>query len=62
MHSQQAGVTGFVHIGLVVEDLDEAGRFLAPLGFEAASPRCTAATGSAGSSAISVRGPRPEGL
>jgi hypothetical protein len=32
--SAHAGVTNFVHVGLVVEDLDEAVRFLALLGFD----------------------------
>jgi catechol 2,3-dioxygenase-like lactoylglutathione lyase family enzyme len=32
------GVTSFVHVGLVVEDLDEAVRFLALLGFECGEP------------------------
>ena len=33
-----AGVTNFVHVGLVVEDLDETVRFLALLGFECGEP------------------------
>lgn len=33
------GVTDFVHIGLVVEDLDETVRFLALLGFDCGEPR-----------------------
>ena len=33
-----AGVTNFVHVGLVVEDLDEAVRFLALLGFDCGEP------------------------
>jgi catechol 2,3-dioxygenase-like lactoylglutathione lyase family enzyme len=32
------GVTNFVHIGLVVEDLDETVRFLALLGFDCGAP------------------------
>jgi catechol 2,3-dioxygenase-like lactoylglutathione lyase family enzyme len=32
------GVTNFVHIGLVVEDLDETVRFLALLGFDCGTP------------------------
>jgi catechol 2,3-dioxygenase-like lactoylglutathione lyase family enzyme len=32
------GVTGFVHVGLVVEDLDETVRFLALLGFDCSEP------------------------
>ena len=32
------GVTGFVHVGLVVEDLDEMLRFLTVLGFECGDP------------------------
>jgi hypothetical protein len=32
------GVTDFVHIGLVVEDLDETVRFLALLGFDCGRP------------------------
>jgi catechol 2,3-dioxygenase-like lactoylglutathione lyase family enzyme len=32
------GVTGFVHIGLVVEDLDETVRFLSLLGFDCGEP------------------------
>jgi catechol 2,3-dioxygenase-like lactoylglutathione lyase family enzyme len=32
------GVTGFVHIGLVVEDLDDTVRFLALLGLECGEP------------------------
>ena len=38
MHSHRRGVTDFVHIGLVVEDLDETVRFLALLGFDCGSP------------------------
>jgi catechol 2,3-dioxygenase-like lactoylglutathione lyase family enzyme len=34
MDSHRPGVTNFVHIGLVVEDLDETVRFLALLGFD----------------------------
>jgi catechol 2,3-dioxygenase-like lactoylglutathione lyase family enzyme len=36
--SQPPGVTSFVHIGLVVEDLDETIRFLALLGFDCSKP------------------------
>ena len=36
--SAHAGVTNFVHIGLVVEDLDETVRFLALLGFDCGEP------------------------
>jgi hypothetical protein len=32
------GVTDFVHVGLVVEDLDETVRFLALLGFDCGEP------------------------
>ena len=32
------GVTGFVHVGLVVEDLDETVRFLTLLGFDCGKP------------------------
>jgi len=32
------GVTSFVHVGLVVEDLDETVRFLALLGFDCGKP------------------------
>jgi catechol 2,3-dioxygenase-like lactoylglutathione lyase family enzyme len=38
MNSQRPGVTDFVHIGLVVEDLDETVRFLSLLGFECGEP------------------------
>jgi catechol 2,3-dioxygenase-like lactoylglutathione lyase family enzyme len=38
MDSQRPGVTDFVHIGLVVEDLDETVRFLALLGFDCGKP------------------------
>src|SRR3982751_1289371 len=38
MTSHRPGVTDFVHIGLVVEDLDETVRFLALLGFDCTSP------------------------
>ena len=34
MNSRRPGVTNFVHIGLVVENLDETVRFLALLGFD----------------------------
>jgi catechol 2,3-dioxygenase-like lactoylglutathione lyase family enzyme len=37
--SAQAGVANFVHIGLVVEDLDETVRFLTLLGLDCGSPR-----------------------
>jgi catechol 2,3-dioxygenase-like lactoylglutathione lyase family enzyme len=37
-HSHRPGVTNFVHIGLVVEDLDETVRFLALLGFDCGEP------------------------
>lgn len=36
--SRRPGVTNFVHVGLVVEDLDEAVRFLALLGFDCGEP------------------------
>ncbi len=38
MDSHQPGVTNFVHIGLVVEDLDETVRFLTLLGLECSKP------------------------
>jgi catechol 2,3-dioxygenase-like lactoylglutathione lyase family enzyme len=38
MESHRPGVTGFVHIGLVVEDLDETVRFLELLGFDCGEP------------------------
>jgi catechol 2,3-dioxygenase-like lactoylglutathione lyase family enzyme len=38
MESQRPGVTDFVHIGLVVEDLDETVRFLELLGFDCSKP------------------------
>ena len=38
MDSHRPGVTDFVHIGLVVEDLDETVRFLALLGFDCGKP------------------------
>jgi catechol 2,3-dioxygenase-like lactoylglutathione lyase family enzyme len=38
MDSHRPGVTNFVHVGLVVEDLDETVRFLALLGFECGKP------------------------
>ncbi len=38
MDTQRPGVTGFVHIGLVVEDLDETVRFLSLLGFDCGEP------------------------
>ena len=36
--SHRPGVTGFVHIGLVVEDLGETVRFLELLGFDCSEP------------------------
>ena len=36
--SHRPGVTDFVHIGLVVEDLDETVRFLELLGFDCSEP------------------------
>lgn len=36
--SHNSGVTSFVHVGLVVEDLDETVRFLALLGFDCGEP------------------------
>src|ERR1044071_9929707 len=38
LDSPRPGVTSFVHIGLVVEDLDETVRFLALLGFDCGEP------------------------
>src|SRR3954452_13407798 len=38
MDSPRPGVNNFVHIGLVVEDLDEMMRFLAVLGFDCGKP------------------------
>ena len=38
MDSHRPGVTDFVHIGLVVEDLDETVRFLALLGLDCGKP------------------------
>jgi catechol 2,3-dioxygenase-like lactoylglutathione lyase family enzyme len=38
MDSHRPGVTNFVHVGLVVEDLDETVRFLAQLGFHCGEP------------------------
>ncbi len=38
MDSHRPGVTNFVHIGLVVEDLEETVRFLALLGFDCSEP------------------------
>jgi catechol 2,3-dioxygenase-like lactoylglutathione lyase family enzyme len=38
MDSHRPGVTDFVHIGLVVEDLDETVRFLSLLGFDCGKP------------------------
>jgi hypothetical protein len=36
--SHRPGVTSFVHVGLVVEDLDETVRFLTLLGFDCGEP------------------------
>jgi len=36
--SHRPGVTDFVHVGLVVEDLDETVRFLGLLGFDCGAP------------------------
>ena len=38
MDSHRPGVTDFIHVGLVVEDLDETVRFLALLGFDCGEP------------------------
>jgi catechol 2,3-dioxygenase-like lactoylglutathione lyase family enzyme len=38
LDSHRPGITSFVHIGLVVEDLDETVRFLALLGFDCGKP------------------------
>jgi catechol 2,3-dioxygenase-like lactoylglutathione lyase family enzyme len=38
MDNHRPGVTGFVHIGRVVEDLDETVRFLRLLGFDCSEP------------------------
>jgi catechol 2,3-dioxygenase-like lactoylglutathione lyase family enzyme len=38
MDSRRPGVTDFVHVGLVVEDLDETVRFLALLGLDCGEP------------------------
>jgi catechol 2,3-dioxygenase-like lactoylglutathione lyase family enzyme len=38
MESHRPGVTEFVHVGLVVEDLDETVRFLTLLGFDCGRP------------------------
>ena len=38
MNSRRPGVTGFVHVGLVVEDLDATVRFLTLLGFDCGKP------------------------
>jgi hypothetical protein len=38
MGSHRRGVTDFVHVGLVVEDLDETVGFLALLGFDCGKP------------------------
>jgi hypothetical protein len=43
MDSHRPGVTDFVHVGLVVEDLDETVRFLAVLGFDCGEPGVSAA-------------------
>ena len=49
MDSHRPGVTNFVHVGLVVEDLDEAVRFLALLGFDCGEPGVSRGSGSIGS-------------
>jgi catechol 2,3-dioxygenase-like lactoylglutathione lyase family enzyme len=41
MDSRRPGVTEFVHIGLVVEDLDETVRFLSLLGLDCGEPAVT---------------------
>jgi catechol 2,3-dioxygenase-like lactoylglutathione lyase family enzyme len=38
MNGHRPGVTSFVHVGLVVEDLEETVRFLALLGFDCGEP------------------------
>src|SRR3954471_683536 len=38
MDSHHPGVNSFVHVGLVVEDLEETVRFLALLGFDCGEP------------------------
>jgi catechol 2,3-dioxygenase-like lactoylglutathione lyase family enzyme len=38
MEADRPGITNFVHIGLVVEDLDETVRFLSLLGFDCGEP------------------------
>src|SRR5215218_9860380 len=38
MDSHRPGVIDFVHVGLVVEDLDETVRFLVLLGFDCGKP------------------------
>jgi catechol 2,3-dioxygenase-like lactoylglutathione lyase family enzyme len=38
MGAHRPGVTSFVHVGLVVEDLDETARFLALLGLDCGEP------------------------
>jgi hypothetical protein len=38
MDSHRPRVTNFVHVSLVVEDLDETVRFLALLGFDCSQP------------------------
>ena len=50
MDIHRPGVTSFVHIGLVVEDLDETVRFLELLGFDCGEPGGSAASGSIRSS------------
>ena len=49
--SAAEGVTSLVQVGLVVEDLDEAVRFLALLGFDCTKPAVFSASGSVASSA-----------
>jgi predicted lactoylglutathione lyase len=49
MDSDRPGVTEFVHVGLVVEDLDETVRFLSLLGFDWRAG-CSPESGSVGSS------------
>ena len=39
MNSHRPGVTDFVHVGLVVGNLDETVRFLALLGFDCSEPK-----------------------
>jgi catechol 2,3-dioxygenase-like lactoylglutathione lyase family enzyme len=38
MQADRPGITSFVHMGLVVEDLDETIRFLSLLGFDCGTP------------------------